>query len=129
MKNCPCGSKLSYETCCGLYHDEKRIPQTPEVLMRSRYSAYAMAHIDYIKKTMYGKPLATFNEHEAKTWAKNTKWLKLKIINTHETSDTQASVEFVAFFIEQGQHRTMHEKSEFQRMNDRWYYVDGILLQ
>ena len=68
MSKCPCCSKLDYKACCGLYHNAYEMPKIPESLMRSRYSAYAMANIDYIKKTMQGKALETFNEQDAKTW-------------------------------------------------------------
>lgn len=125
MSKCPCCSKLNYEACCGLYHDERLIPKTFEALMRSRYSAYTMANMDYIKETMQGKPLENFNELDAKTWSQNVKWLKLKIVNVHNASSEQGHVEFIASFIENGQHRSIHEVSEFQLINGRWLYVDG----
>ena len=125
MFKCPCCSKLNYEACCGLYHDECLVPKTVEALMRSRYSAYTMANMDYIKKTMQGKPLEQFNELDTKTWSQNVKWLKLKIINVHNASSEQGHVEFIARFIENGQHCSIHEISEFQLINSRWLYVDG----
>lgn len=57
MNDCPCGSKISYSSCCGLYHSAKAIAPTPEALMRSRYTAYTQANFDYIKATMRGKLL------------------------------------------------------------------------
>ena len=126
MSKCPCCSKLDYDACCGLYHDEQLTPKTPEALMRSRYSAYAMANIDYIKKTMRGKPLEEFNDRDAKAWAKQVKWLKLKIIKTYNMSPEQGYVEFIASFIEDGKHRHIHEISEFRLINYRWFYVDGV---
>ncbi len=126
MAKCPCCSKLDYESCCGLYHTGNQTPQTPEALMRSRYSAYALANIDYIQKTMQGKPLENFNEMDARSWAKRVKWLKLNIINTKNTSSEQGYVEFVASFIEHGQHRSFHEISEFRLIDGRWFYVDGV---
>ena len=84
-----------------------------------------MANMDYIKETMKGKPLENFNELDAKTWSQNVKWLKLKIVNVHNASSEQGHVEFIASFIENGQHRSIHEVSEFQLINGRWLYVDG----
>lgn len=126
MSKCPCCSKLDYEVCCKPYHDDRLIPQTPEALMRSRYSAYALANIDYIKKTMQGKPLANFNEQDAKIWANSVKWLKLSVINAYETTSNQGYVEFIARFIEKGQHHQFHELSEFRWFDGRWFYVDGV---
>ena len=71
MSLCPCGSQHLYDSCCGLYLDKKQKPQTPEQLMRSRYTAYSVANIDYIKNTMQGNPLIGFNEQEAEKWAKS----------------------------------------------------------
>lgn len=121
---CPCGLQF-YSDCCALYHTGERIPSTPEALMRSRYSAYALANIDYIKKTMQGKALAGFDESNAKAWAESVKWLGLKVINTkHELPDC-GFVEFIARFIEGAKQRSIHEISEFHRIDARWYYVDG----
>jgi SEC-C motif-containing protein len=108
-----------------MYHLGHEVPKTPEALMRSRYSAYALANIDYIKKTMKGKPLAKFNESEAKAWAMTVKWLKLKIIKVSDTSPEQGFVEFIAKFIDHGQHLALHENSEFQLIDGQWFYVDG----
>jgi SEC-C motif-containing protein len=47
---CPCQSEKSYKDCCKPFVDEQALPQTPEQLMRSRYTAYSQAHIAYIKK-------------------------------------------------------------------------------
>ncbi len=50
MKPCPCGSKVDYLGCCGQYIDYSTHPKTPEALMRSRFTAYSLADIAYIKK-------------------------------------------------------------------------------
>ncbi len=39
QKACPCGSGQAFKECCQRYHDGE-LPETPEKLMRSRYSAY-----------------------------------------------------------------------------------------
>ncbi len=126
MFKCPCCSKLDYDACCGVYLSEKQIPQTPVALMRSRYTAYTSANIDYIKRTMQGKALEKFNEQEAKTWANRVKWIKLNIINIHNTLHGEGYVEFIAKFIENGQHRAIHEISEFRLIDGRWFYIDGV---
>lgn len=125
---CPCGSKINYALCCQPFHQYERDPETAEALMRSRYSAYTKANIAYIKHTMRGKPLNDFNEHDAIIWAKSVKWLGLKIKNTKQASKALSYVEFIARFIEGGQHRTLHEISEFHFTDGKWFYVDGELL-
>src|SRR5678816_980837 len=49
---CPCHSKKRYADCCGPLHKGTRPAATPEELMRSRYSAFALGEVDYLAKTL-----------------------------------------------------------------------------
>lgn len=126
MLLCPCGSQNTYERCCGLYLDSHELPQTPEQLMRSRYTAYSLGKIDYIKCTMKGKALIGFNEFEAAQWAKSVKWLDLTVIKSDIPTSHIGFVEFAARFSEHNQTKIIHELSEFHKENGRWYYVCGV---
>ena len=125
MSYCPCGSQINYVDCCGLYHVGTQAAPTPEKLMRSRYSAYALANIDYIQQSMRGKPLLNFNAQEAETWAKSVEWIGLKVIQVEDVSPTLGYVEFIARFLEGGENRAIHEISEFRRIDGQWFYMDG----
>lgn len=128
MKNtviCPCGSQNYFMQCCNLYLCEEKIPETPELLMRSRYSAYALANINYIQKTMCGKMLIDFNPEEAEEWAKKVNWRGLQVINSRMETPEKGYVEFVAHFIDAGKSRSIHEISEFNLIDGHWFYVDG----
>lgn len=129
MSHCPCGTQKTYEQCCGLLLEHKQTAQTPEQLMRSRYTAYSLAKIDYIKNTMAGKPLISFNESEARTWAKNVIWIGLEVIQSYVETPQKGFVEFIATFIDHNRLQTIHELSEFHKENDNWFYVDGINRQ
>lgn len=94
--------------------------------MRSRYTAYAIADIAYIAKTMRGKPLNGFDELEAQAWATNVTWLGLKVIDTRIETPNRGYVEFIARFIEGDQLKSIHEVSEFYRDQGHWFYIDGI---
>lgn len=126
MTFCPCGSQRTYEQCCGLFIEKKQSPQTPEQLMRSRYTAYSQANIEYIKNTMAGKALTGFNESEAQKWAKRVIWIGLKVISTAQESPEKGFVEFSAHFLEGDQLKTIQELSEFHFKNNIWLYVDGV---
>lgn len=126
MSLCPCGSQSTYNQCCGVYIDTNEYPQTPEQLMRSRYSAYSLANIDYISKTMKGKPLANFNTAEAKDWAQSITWLSLKVIQSYLEYPEKGFVEFYATFIDRNTLKVIHELSEFHKEHDTWFYVDGV---
>lgn len=126
MSLCPCGSQQEYLSCCGLFIEQHQKPTTPEQLMRSRYTAYSLANISYIKSTMKGKPLIGYNDEAARLWAKKSIWLNLEIINSYMETPEQGFVEFCARFLEHNQLVLIHELSEFHFEHNSWWYVDGI---
>ena len=127
MSQCPCGSTIDYLVCCDEYLSGRAIAKTPEILMRSRYTAYSIADVDYIKKTMQGKPLLGFNETEAKQWATSVQWMGLNVIKTHcNTSNEHIGfVEFIATYLQNDTIKTIHEVSEFHYKNNHWFYMGG----
>ncbi|VEG90653.1 YchJ family protein [Legionella spiritensis] len=124
MKSCPCCSQKPYESCCGLYLEAQQIPETPEALMRSRYTAYSQANIEYIKKTMRGQPLLGYNELEAKIWASHAVWLGLEVLETslHPKKPNTGYVEFIARLRSGNDMQIIHERSEFEKYQGRWFY-------
>ena len=126
MTFCPCGSGFQYSSCCGLYIEGIQPAGTPEALMRSRYSAYTMAKITYIKNTMRGKALSGFHPGEAKRWARRVEWVGLHVLKVTPKSENHGFVEFIANFCDAGVSQSIHEVSEFERVEGVWYYVDGI---
>lgn len=125
MNHCPCGSTSNYSTCCGRYIDGAQPAGTPELLMRSRYSAYTLAKINYIKRTMSGNALIDFNPGEVKRWARQVKWLGLRVVQAYNVSENKGFVEFVAHFQDGECLQSIHEVSEFHRVEGIWFYVDG----
>lgn len=126
---CLCGTSIDYSNCCRLYHIGERTAPTSQALMRSRYCAYALANIEYIKKTMQGKPLIGFDEAKVKYWAESVEWLGLEIISTRNESPERGFVEFIARFMERGKPQYIHEISEFHCIDGQWFYVDGMPLK
>jgi len=122
MTDCPCGSKNNYATCCKPYLNNKHHPDTPEALMRSRYTAYCLAESDYIQKTMRGKALVGFDAADAKRWAKRVNWIKLDVLHTALSSPHKGSVEFIVTFVDGQALKSIHEKSEFIQ-------EEGLLMQ
>ena len=124
---CPCGSDLNYDNCCGKYIEKQFIPQTAEDLMRSRYTAYTKTNIDYIKKTMIGPALKSFDYQKSKQWAKNSLWIKLEVINhkLNKKDNNTAFVEFKAFYLIDNLPQILNEISEFKKINGQWFYYSG----
>ena len=126
MPHCPCCSGRDYINCCQSYLDGQASPKTPEALMRSRYTAYTMANIDYIEKTQRGKAAAGFQALDARSWAKRVTWTKLEILSTELKRPNKSVVEFIATFVDGYTPQSMHEKSEFIKKAGLWFYVNGV---
>jgi SEC-C motif-containing protein len=127
MSPCPCGSNVIFIKCCKPFLIGKDLPKTAEQLMRSRYSAYTRANINYIVATQAGKAAENFNALEATQWALAAKWLGLKILKTEagNEQDQAGKVEFVAAYKLNGAVQQIHELSEFEKIAEKWMYVAG----
>ena len=122
---CVCGSGLDYGQCCFPYHLGEQLPTTAEALMRSRFTAYALRNTDYILKTWAGgvQPDKIDFSKDPITWQ------LLEIVATKKggSKDTKGTVEFKAFYEQDGDERVLHELSRFVKVNGRWLYVDGVV--
>ena len=127
---CPCGSKKEYNSCCAIAHNNIQDVKTSEQLMRSRYSAFCMANGDYLHKSHHSttRPKSKSERKEIVKWAKSVIWVKLEIIKTTNglEDDTFGTVEFKAFYLENGTPGIIHENSSFEKENGHWVYLDGI---
>lgn len=95
--------------------------------MRARYSAYAQRNEPYLLATWHPttRPQALDFNDPAQL---QMRWLGLTIKAAKEDGD-QGEVEFVARFRVGGQSaQRLHERSRFERIEGRWYYVDGVFL-
>ena len=126
-ENCPCGSEKSFHQCCEPIISGEKIAPDPESLMRSRYTAYTLANIDYIVASMRGKAAKNFNQAEAKTWAKQVEWKGLSVIKASDTHPEKATgqVEFIAEYTLENQTHKIHELSDFEKIDGQWFYIDG----
>lgn len=130
MTSCPCESGKPYSQCCEPYHLGTPAP-TAEALMRSRYSAYALATqnpilSEYLLQTWHPE---TRPQSLALDGENASKWLGLQI-RQHQNIDAEhAVVEFIACYKHAGnlggKAERLHETSRFLRIDNRWYYVDG----
>ena len=129
---CPCRSEESvsqtYGQCCGPWHEgmqatPKRFAPTPEALMRSRYSAYALRLADYLLATWFSE------SSPGEIDLQPTKWLGLEIKSSAASGDA-GIVEFVARYRDSmGRAGRLHETSRFIREGAgdaaHWLYIDG----
>lgn len=99
--------------------------------MRSRYSAYAKADIDYVERTTAPEARSDFDRDGSLAWAKQSEWLGLEIVKTEAggPDDTTGVVEFIARYQVDGRETRHHEVSEFRRDGKQWFFVDGKIVR
>lgn len=117
---CKCCSGLTYANCCEPYHLKQQNPTTPELLMRSRYCAYALHLADYLVATTHASIRHLHPKAAILSWAKANVWLKLEINNAEDDI-----VEFKAFYTHQNKMFVHHERSTFLKDKQQWYYLNG----
>lgn len=122
---CPCGRGQAYAACCGRYHAGPLHLQAPdpESLMRSRYSAFVLDLREYLLDTWHPdhRP-ATLEPPEP-----GLRWLGLEVKHAALLGPDQGEVRFVARSKLGGRAHRLHEVSRFERIDGRWYYLDGNL--
>ena len=126
---CPCTSKKPYDRCCGPFHAGRTAPETAEQLMRSRFSAYAMAKVNYLIATRPEDKRSEENREELAQYCKSVSCVGLKIVSKElgGRDDSTGIVTFHASLQTNGR-RSLHiETSHFARENGKWVYVDGVV--
>lgn len=121
---CACGSDDLFSACCGRFIRGDEVADTPERLMRSRYSAFVRAEGDYLLKTWHEStrpPELHFNE--------GNQWFGLTVLETEAGTgaDVEAWVSFEARFKQGGRISTLKERSRFIKEDGLWYYIDGVV--
>lgn len=127
---CPCGglpAGARIAACCGPFVSGESWPPTPETLMRSRYTAYAIGEADHVFRTWHPATRPT-----DVTLDGSLAWTGLEILATTAQGDAEAIVEFAAQW-RSGEGRTrqdgvLHERSTFVTRAGRWFYRDGVDL-
>jgi len=125
---CPCGSGKTLEVCCGPFVEGTSLPETAEALMRSRYAAYALRNIGYLKDTLWPKYQDGFDAVETSKWAAENHWTGLSVLRTEKggKGDREGTVLFEAKYLSGGELKVHREQSRFRKKAGRWYYVEAL---
>ncbi|HJN77105.1 MAG TPA: YchJ family metal-binding protein [Myxococcota bacterium] len=118
MARCPCRSGKTYKRCCRPWHQGALAP-TPEALMRSRYSAYAMGHIDHVLRTQTPVP----PREQVEAFVRSTRFSRLVVEEAR--GDT---VTFTATLEQGGKDASFRERSRFEKVGGAWLYTTGERL-
>ena len=120
---CACGSGAAFAACCGPIIEQQTVVPTAEALMRSRYTAYTLAHREHLLRTWHPRTRPqTLSFDSAQRWL----GLKIKYTEAGREDDDTGRVEFVARFKIAGRGHRLHEDSRFERLAGQWVYVDGV---
>lgn len=128
--DCPCHSGLRYSACCEPFHEGAAIAETPEKMMRSRYSAFAKGLGKYLIETLAanhpdrkedpGQLLISFSRAKD-----HQRYMGLTILETHADGD-RGEVKFHARIFEKGKDVSFTEHSVFVKENGAWRYSSVI---
>lgn len=109
---CPCGSTAPDDACCGPLLRGEQQAETPERLMRSRYTAHVVGDAAYLWRTWH--PRHRPADPAALVLDPATRWVGLEVV--------AASGDRVHFRASHGD-GVLEEESLFARRAGRWFYV------
>jgi len=123
---CPCCSNKPFHACCEPYLKQASKPHSAEQLMRSRFSAFCLQDADYLIATLHPSQRNPNDKQQLVESFKQTRWFKLTIQDTSiDALEENATVNFIARFEENNALFELHEKSNFIKETQQWYYVNG----
>lgn len=128
---CPCGGG-AYASCCGPLHWGEQHAETAEQLMRSRYSAFVKAEVDYLLAT-HPEPDVPAQQRRLslEQSCRQTRWLGLTVLalSAGGSRDLEGTVQFEARY----RGGVLKETSLFQRRDGAedgpWLYVGALRVE
>ncbi len=129
MTACPCGSGAALENCCKPIIDGAPAP-TAEMLMRSRFTAFALGNLDHIDRTNVPGTQESADAGTDGPTTATVEWTRLEIVDSDGggADDETGIVEFAAHYTHEGMTGIHRERSLFRRENGNWLYVDGDIV-
>jgi len=131
MNTCPCGSGATYADCCEPIITGGRTAATAEELMRARYSAYVNVATDFLFESNHPDYRKGYDHKGTREWAESAVWEGLEIIGVDGggADDNAGSVEFIARYREKNAPHAHHERAEFSKHEEKWYFTEGALVK
>ncbi|RFA21126.1 YchJ family protein [Subtercola boreus] len=123
---CPCLSGNTYAECCHPFHRGEKAAPTAERLMRSRYSAFAVADAAYLLASWHPSTRPRAGDFDLDP---AQRWYRLDILARSGGGmlDSTGTVEFVARYRLGAERGVVHETSTFAKQGGRWFYVEAAL--
>jgi SEC-C motif-containing protein len=129
MTVCYCGSGKEYHHCCQPIHTNAQQAQTPEQLMRARYSAHVLGLTDFVVNTYHPSCQADKQRDEIAA-SINSQWHQLEVLRSwFGSNENEGFVHFKAFYQTEQTLLCLEEQSRFVHENNQWFYIDGVFPQ
>ena len=134
---CPCGrvtasgKRARYKKCCGALH-KGLAPPSPEALMRSRFTAFALGLTDYLLSSVHRTgPLWRDDTDpwraELDDYCRQTSFRNLEITHTAESDDDGfAEVAYQYEMETAGRSAVQTAHSRFKKQDGRWAWYDDV---
>jgi SEC-C motif-containing protein len=132
MEKCPCGSGATFTDCCQPVIKGSKAADSPEVLMRARYSAHAVVDTDFLFESTHPDHRQGYDHQATQDWSEKSEWLGLEIIDSCKggAGDSTGEVEFIASYNDaNGVLHKHHENALFKKQDGKWYFTDGELVK
>lgn len=118
---------MPFSDCCQPLLEGSRPAETPEALMRSRYSAFCTKNLDYVVNTTDPQARADMDRASTEQWMNNSEFSKLDVMRATNEGN-KGTVEFKAYFKMNGVDEIHHEISKFRKHAGTWYFRDGKVV-
>jgi SEC-C motif-containing protein len=121
---CPCSSGETFDACCEPYLTGSVDAPTAEKLMRSRFTAFAVGDVAYLRTSWHPDTAPAELELDP-----DQRWYRLDILAADAGGlfDETGTVQFEARYKHPDGAGTMSEISRFVRVDGRWRYLDGVV--
>ncbi|PPK93113.1 SEC-C motif-containing protein [Kineococcus xinjiangensis] len=122
-RSCPCGLGDPYAVCCGRLHAGEAQAATAELLMRSRFSAFAVGDGPYLLRTWHPSTRPAELDPDP-----DVSWVRLDVLGGSGGGflDAEGVVEFRASYRSAEGRGVLHERSRFVKEGGRWLYVAAL---
>ncbi len=128
---CPCGSGLKFKDCCQPYLQGKKVldGDTPEYVLRTRFSSAVTGNGDYMLKTWDADYRPDYDPVRLGEEMKAQNFTSLNIISIEvNENQVEARIEYYAHFRIRRSNENFHELASFKKKDGLWYYTDGLML-
>ncbi len=129
---CPCGTGLLYAECCAPFHRGCAEPISAEVLMRSRFAAFARGEVEWLWSSLHpdhddrSEPREDVHAHLRDGLGRGVVYESLEVLDTRPPdAEGVARVLFAARVKARAKDVSFVELSSFVHDGEGWRYLFG----